>query len=102
MDLLLDSVDNLIQETNKELALENNSLVTTYISNISSKFLNNNLYAYLKDFDNIIQKSIFFHLFESKSIFNSLALFKIALAIGCVEFCSTLAAILINSSFKVS
>ena len=25
MDLLLDSVDNLIQETNKELALENNN-----------------------------------------------------------------------------
>ena len=35
------------------------------------EFLNNNLYAYLKDFDDIIQKSIFFHLFESKSIFNN-------------------------------
>ena len=35
------------------------------------QFLNNNLNLYLKDFDDKIQKSLFFHLFESKSIFNN-------------------------------
>ena len=54
----------LIENINDEKVLESGM-------ELIFEFLNNSLYSYLKDFNDKNAKSLFFHLFESKSIFNN-------------------------------